>query len=290
MKLSSLQYVLKTAVLGSVLMLGSVSALWAGGSVEDRVKSVRLVAQDAGWKETDIPAGIFKLKSWGKQPSGGQPVVRVYIEGDGFAWVHQNQPSMDPTPRNPMALRLALKDPFPNVCYLARPCQYGSDDSSGVCNQTYWTDARFSEEVIASFDQALNEIKSRFRAEWIELVGYSGGGAVAVLVAARRNDIRSIRTVAGNLDPDEVNRIHHASILKRSLNPMNVATFVSRIPQMHLFGAIDKVVPPQIGDRFASAMGGQSSCIQIRSVSDVSHGDGWVDQWPKLLNEPVVCR
>jgi hypothetical protein len=33
--------------------------------------------------------------------------LRVYIEGDGFAWKSRTQPSGNPTPHNPVALKLA---------------------------------------------------------------------------------------------------------------------------------------------------------------------------------------
>jgi hypothetical protein len=36
--------------------------------------------------------------------------IRVYIEGDGSAWLNSQFPSEDPTPSNPMALRLAVAD------------------------------------------------------------------------------------------------------------------------------------------------------------------------------------
>ena len=50
--------------------------------------------------------------------------VHVYIEGDGYAWATTTDPSDDPTPINPLALRLAAVDDAPNVLYLARPCQF----------------------------------------------------------------------------------------------------------------------------------------------------------------------
>ena len=51
-------------------------------------------------------------------------MVNIYIEGDGRAWLNKNRPSLDPTPKNSLALKLAEIDPAPNVIYLARPCQY----------------------------------------------------------------------------------------------------------------------------------------------------------------------
>ena len=50
--------------------------------------------------------------------------VVVYIEGDGLSWIDRFTPSSDPTPKNPLAFKLAKLDPNQNVIYLARPCQY----------------------------------------------------------------------------------------------------------------------------------------------------------------------
>ena len=38
------------------------------------------------------------------------------------------------------------------------------------------------------------------RIKGIHLIGYSGGGAIAVLTASRREDVLSVRTIAANLD------------------------------------------------------------------------------------------
>ncbi len=50
--------------------------------------------------------------------------INIYIEGDGFAWVSRKKKSLDPTPKTPMALKLASMDGSSNVIYIARPCQY----------------------------------------------------------------------------------------------------------------------------------------------------------------------
>ncbi|MDA9667740.1 hypothetical protein N9T45_02775, partial [Candidatus Pelagibacter sp.] len=50
--------------------------------------------------------------------------VVVYIEGDGLSWIDRFTPSSDPTPKNPLAFKLAKLDQNQNVIYLARPCQY----------------------------------------------------------------------------------------------------------------------------------------------------------------------
>ena len=60
-------------------------------------------------------------------------------------------------------------------------------------------------------NEAIDFLIKKYQAGKIELVGYSGGGAVALLLAVRRHDIVSVRTVAGNLNPEAVNQYHKVS-------------------------------------------------------------------------------
>lgn len=94
-----------------------------------------------------------------------------------------------------MGLKLAALDASPNVVYLARPCQYVW---SPLCSDIYWTDRRFAVEVVEAMSAAIDRLI--LPGQKLHLVGYSGSGAVAVLVAARRPDVVSLRTIAGNLD------------------------------------------------------------------------------------------
>jgi len=171
------------------------------------------------------------------------------------------------------------------VAYLARPCQFTVPAANPRCGIAYWTDKRFAPEVIAATDAAIDRmVGSGTR---INLVGYSGGGAVAVLVAARRRDVISIRTVAGNLDHDEVNRIHQVSPMPGSLNAIDVAPQLASIPQLHFSGADDDTVPPAIADRFRAAAGGR--CVKSLVVPGASHESGWPERWPGLLAMRPSC-
>ena len=125
-------------------------------------------------------------------------------------------------------------------------------------------------------------IKKKVGSDKIELVGFSGGGAVVCLVAARRNDVASIRTVAGNLDPDAVNAFHKVSKLKGSLNPMNVVSSLAGIPQRHFIGERDIIIPPSIAHNFAK-MSGDFTKKTITIVPEAGHNKGWDDRWIELL-------
>ena len=95
----------------------------------------------------------------------------------------------DPTPVNPLALQLALRDPSGAAVYLARPCQFVAAPDKRECARAYWTEQRFSPAVIAASLEAISQLKQRYGAQRLVLVGYSGGGAVASLVAAQRGDV-----------------------------------------------------------------------------------------------------
>lgn len=212
--------------------------------------------------------------------------LTVYIEGDGLAWINGQQPSSDPTPNNPLALRLALAHPQGNAAYLGRPCQYVGADSAG-CAERYWTHRRFAPEVIEASGQALDGVKQQFGARKITLVGYSGGAAVALLLAARRSDIAQVITVAGNLDHHAWTQKMKIEALAGSLNPADAIAQLQHIPQTHFAGDADKTIPPSLSIDFA-----QRFPLDNRPAVIVKPGYGheccWADHWPQLLSEVDV--
>lgn len=245
-------------------------------------------ASENGFKREIIPTSFFQLTVFSKIKEPTRP-LHIYIEGDGFAWASRTQLSDDPTPFNPVALYLAAKDPAENVVYLARPCQYTPFSMDSECRPEYWSDSRFSEIVVSSMNEAVNQLKQTSGSKEIHLVGYSGGATIAVLLAARRNDIASLRTVAGNLDPEAVNRHHGVDSLQGSLNPFDVAEGLSAIPQRHFVGAKDEIIPRFIVDSFVDRVG-NSRCIEVTTIEQATHSQGWQERWPSLVALPVSCR
>ena len=121
------------------------------------------------------------------------------------------------------------------------------------------------------------------------LIGYSGGGAVATLLAAERHDIYSLRTVAGNLDHQEHSRIHAVSTLSDSLNPVGHVSHLRDIPQVHFVGAMDHIVPLAVTQSYMNALG-DNRCARIDVVDNAAHEDGWVNRWPALLAKTPSCE
>jgi len=246
----------------------------------DRSSVAEGIASPAGFSKEYIKAGNFTLLTY-QRFTRSSDKIDIYIEGDGRAWESKYKLSYDPTPSNPVALRLAAADPADNIAYIARPGQYSF---SGLpdCDPQYWSNRRFSPEVVESIDKAIDIIKQKSGAQYLELVGFSGGGAIAVLVAAKRRDVRALRTVAGNLNTAAFCSYHHVSQLEGSINPLDVALKVAHIPQRHFVGSKDRIVPLAIAESFVQ-MEQDNGAKRITVVDGISHNGDWQRRWRDLL-------
>ncbi|EPP9372846.1 alpha/beta fold hydrolase [Pseudomonas aeruginosa] len=210
--------------------------------------------------------------------------LRVYLEGDGKAWATRTQPSTDPTPTTPLVSKLAANDPAPSA-YIARPCQYVMNNH---CSYKIWTDRRFSAEAVESISTALDKIKLKMGASNVELVGYSGGGAIALLLAARRSDVTSVQTLAGNLTPAGWVRLHQLSPISEALEPVDYRDRLRHIPQRHLVGTLDPVIPASLAQAFTSSMP-DAKCLELREVK-ATHEQGWEAAWAIYRDRPISCK
>lgn len=269
-----------------VIALSVLGAL-SGCTALDRDAHADALAGGAHLQRQLVDSGRFVLTAFVRISAPREP-LRVYIEGDGLAWLSRTEPSLDPTPREAIGLALAAQDSAPNVVYLARPCQFTPMARNPRCGIPYWTGKRFGAEVIESMNDAVSHFAALTAGQPVELIGYSGGGAVAVLIAARRADVASIRTVAGNLDDEFVNRLHHVSPMPESKDAIDFASRVADIAQVHFSGAKDHVVPPSVAQRFLEATGAR--CARISIVAEASHESGWIRRWPALLKIVPTCR
>ncbi|WP_290975378.1 alpha/beta hydrolase [Herbaspirillum sp.] len=273
-------------VLPAVSLALCLAACGALPSAAERREAAQALASQHGWQQERIAAGGFDLVAWrparyaGSAPGADDERLTVYIEGDGLAWLNSSQPSDDPTPGNAMALKLALAQPRGNAAYLARPCQFTGTAAAG-CDPAYWTGRRFAEEVVAATDQAIGILKRQAGARRLALVGYSGGGGIAALVAARRRDVDLLVTVAGNLDHRAWTALHHVSPLTGSLNPADAADRLLQVRQRHFVGGKDAVMPVAIATAYAERYPpGQRPEVRLEPGFD--HRCCWVEAWPGL--------
>ena len=243
-------------------------------------------AMDAGWERFTLSAGEFSLAGFAPLTLHQTEILYIYIEGDGLAWINASTPSFDPTPAHAIGLQLAIKDPSAQAVYLARPCQFVA---GATCRTKYWTSHRFAPEVITATNAAIDQLKQRFQSKRIVLVGYSGGGAVAALVAARRKDVAVLLTVAGNLDTAAWTRREKLSPLTGSLNPVDAWRQLVSVPQVHFVGAQDKVVDKEIALSYRAAFpAGQQPNVII--IPGVDHQCCWIESWPQLWREAMTSQ
>jgi hypothetical protein len=206
--------------------------------------------------------------------------LHVYLGSDGTP-MRAGFPAGDPTPRNPLALRLLALDPDPAI-YLGRPCYHGLARSSG-CSSEYWTSARYSEEVVASLAAAVRRFAEANGFEKISWFGYSGGGTLAVLLAQRFAETQSVVTVAANLDTQSWTEHHGYAPLTRSLNPASRRPLPNHVVQRHYFGGRDEVVPAHVTARSLV-----DSSESLTVFVNYDHVCCWQQAWPRILVELVL--
>jgi dienelactone hydrolase len=267
-----------------VLILTALLAACASlPSPEQRRATADALAQAQDWQARPIVAAPFTLMSYAPSHRQDGAHLTVYIEGDGLSWISSDLPSRDPTPLQPLALRLALAQPSGNVAYLGRPCQYVDAEASG-CAQRYWTESRFAPEVIKATELALDRIKQQFGARELTLVGYSGGAAVALLSAARRRDVTQVITVAGNLDHRAWTTYHRIQALDGSLDPVDAVEELRTVRQVHFAGERDRVIPLELIASYASHFA-DAGLVEVIRQPNFDHQCCWVQAWPALWRQ-----
>ena len=207
------------------------------------------------------------------KPGRDSRVLHVYVDGDGTPW-EGDRPAADPTPRNTLVLELMRLDDRPSL-YLGRPCYHGLADPP--CGAALWTSERYSDGVVSSMAAALRSHLARRGAERIALIGYSGGGTLAMLLAARVPQTAAVVTVASNLDIDAWTAHHRYLRLTGSLNPASQAPLPSHLYQRHYVGSRDRVVPPHV---LSAGLADRSTIVRIPGVD---HACCWERLWPSIL-------
>jgi alpha/beta hydrolase fold len=254
----------------------------------ERAEGAANLAIQHGWVQLAIHTNQFVLQAFLPSLPSKADTLSIYLEGDGLAWVKPTIPSTNPTPINPLALKLALLDTNPTA-YLARPCQYIAADQSKNCIQKYWTSHRFAPEVIASANQAINQIKRKFGATKLILVGYSGGGAVAALAAAKRNDVIKLVTVAANLDHMRWTQQNNISPLSGSLNAADAWLALQKIPQQHYVGGRDDIINENIVRSYTSRFRITNN-IKIEVLPTFDHHCCWESIWPSIVESYLPTK
>ena len=183
------------------------------------------------------------------KPMDGQTMT-VFIEGDGLAWQNRRTKSLNPTPVNPVGLKLMTKHQAKAI-YMARPCQYVVDAG---CEDSLWTNQRFSLKVIDSYHAALDQLKNQSNINGFNVVGYSGGAYIALVLAATRNDINNVTTYAGLLGPHAWTAHHRVAPLQLTYNLSTLLDNSRDVKFVHYCGTNDDIIPCSLNDAVAAGL------------------------------------
>lgn len=209
--------------------------------------------------------------------------LTVFTEGDGASWPQPSVHPRDPTPGRPLGLYLALAhfeqaaSSAEAVAYLGRPCQYLDEETLRTCPPSWWTLGRFGTAPLGLMNARLDELKTLAPNAKLRLVGYSGGGAMAALLASRRNDVACLVTVAAPLDTDAWTRAKNVSPLSQSSNPLDAAAALRGLPMTHFSGSRDDVVPPGVNQQFMQ----EAQTLEV-VMPGFDHDALWLKAWPSL--------
>ena len=203
--------------------------------------------------------------------------LHVYLDGDGTPWKTNTRVADDPTARNPLILEMMAKDRSPAIL-LGRPCYYGLN-LSHLCNNALWTSDRYSKVVVDSMKIALKHWLSAKRINRLVLIGFSGGGTLAALLASDIDELVTLITVAANLDVKAWSDYHGYLRPTGSLNPMSDAHIPYSVRQIHLAGLEDENVPAKVIEAFSMT---QKNALYLPQ-SEYNHSCCWADIWPNIL-------
>lgn len=202
------------------------------------------------------------------------PVV-VFIEGDGQPWETRYRVAFDPTPDQPLMLHWFQQSEYASL-YLGRPCYYGLVDPA--CAPYWYTHGRYSEQVVASMADALSQSVGD---RPVVLIGHSGGGTLAVLMAELLPNLLGVVTVAGNLQVASWVDYHNYSELLGSQDPESVIPQDRDIVEKHFYSANDRIILGEWVRAYSSVRANAESMI----LDAPDHNIGWKPYWHHISDE-----
>ena len=266
---------LRPLALAEFLVTASLIVMLTGGCTSPAIKFDREAAALGFEKQLVVGATFQHVLFWKR--TGPNLTLHVYLDGDGTP-VHRGEPENDPTSRNTLMLGLLALDPGPAV-YVGRPCYHGMVKAR-ECTNELWTIARYSDSVVSSLVAVVNTIADERGKPNITLLGLSGGGTLAFLLAERIPDTYAVVTIGANFDIDAWADYHGYARLTASLNPATRPPLPDAVLQRHYVGSRDRIVPTSLA--LASF---RSHGIRPIIVKGYDHMCCWTRLWPSILKE-----
>lgn len=226
-----------------------------------------------------INTSTFPLQIFSQNHNSKHAII--YLEGDGLVINKYGEIALNPTPTDPMALRLVSVDLRAlTKVVINRPFHYVKSHNS---YSKYWTTARYSPEVIQSIIEAIKNCQQKFGFETVELVAYSGGASVALLLIPHFKNITRIISFAGNLDHESWTGYHHTGPLLESLNPMENKAAIGQISQIHFVGTSDDNTTVGLAQAYKQCI--KSNKISIIPIDGFYHDSNWPSVWQEWLEQ-----
>lgn len=190
-----------------------------------------------------IRTNEYTIASWQKISDSKLDAIHIYVEGDGYSFDAYGQPTSNPTPKSKFMRNLATMDKFPNVAYVARPCQFIMDEK---CSESDWTSGRFSQKILDSVQNAMEQIAGNKK---ITIIGYSGGAMISGILINQNKNLRFEKwiTIAGVLNHKKWTEYFGDA-------PLNESVDMEKLPnieQIHYVGENDKIVPYELAKTWA---------------------------------------
>lgn len=237
------------------------------------------------------PAGRLKAESFSSPQVSAHPMLLVVLHGDlpdptpsyQYAFAQLVTQGVN-GPALPEAVRGRLVDwrPLQDVVAvgLLRP---GYTDNAGDRSDGDMGNAaldNFTPEVVDAIAVAVDDLRRRFGARRVVLVGHSGGAAiVADLLGRHTGTADAALLVACGCDPDaeraETSKVRGSPIWKgstRSLQPLALASDVRADVVVRLIvGDKDDTAPPVYSLRYAQALKMRGIDVQVTVVPTMGH-------------------
>jgi pimeloyl-ACP methyl ester carboxylesterase len=266
----------RIAMLATAAML-----LFASGCVSPASPLPQL-ATNAGATQQLVAGAGFHHRLFMNAPAVATATgpLLIFLEGDGRPWKQGGRvPAADPTGREPLAFHLFAATPLP-AWYITRPCYEGVHDAP--CDSSLWTSGRYSQAVVDSLAGALRTALAAGPPRELVLIGHSGGGVLATLLASRLPQVEGVISIAANLDVAAWARLHGYEPLTQSLDPAreSAGTAPTRIA---LTGGQDRNVP-------AEALQGYLATHPGTIVVKFAHFDHvccWLRDWDTILPDAL---
>lgn len=260
---------LPRAALAALLAAGVATGCASPAKQYDRA------ALAANFSEKIVQGKRFHHKIYRNSHAVQDGVLFVFIEGDVSVKQALRSSSPDPTPSHKLMLRL-MQNAEVGAILLGRPCYHGLF-ALDHCEIRHLGPERYSAEIVESMIGALQTELDHSGAKQVNFVGYSGGGALAMLMAAHHPGTAVLVTLSGNLDNTSLVAHHKALALSGSLNPADLPPLPRSIRQLHFFGAEDENVPASLAQKTLTRQNAAPIIMQ-----EFDHECCWQDIWPEI--------